>query len=42
MGLKKQDVSFGTAVGMFNSVVNLFLIVVVNQLAKKLGDTSLW
>lgn len=42
MGLKKQDISYGTAVGMFNSVVNLALVVVVNKIAKRAGETSLW
>jgi len=42
MGLRKQDISYGTAVGLFNSVVNLALVVIVNKIAKKLGNTSLW
>lgn len=42
MGLKKQDVSYGTAVGLFNSVVNFVLVMAVNTLAKRLGQTSLW
>lgn len=36
------DYSFSTAAGMFNAVINLFLIVVVNKIAKKISDTSLW
>lgn len=42
MGLKKQDISYGTAVGLFNSVVNFVLVVIVNKAAKRFGDTSLW
>ena len=34
--------SYSTAIGLFNSVVNLFLIVCVNSICKKLSDTSLW
>ena len=34
--------SFSTAAGMFNSVINLILITIVNKVAKKLSDTSLW
>lgn len=37
-----SDLSYATAIGMFNSVINLILIVTVNKIAKKLGDTSLW
>ena len=42
VGLINADFSFSTAVGMFNSVINLFLITIVNQIARRLGDTSLW
>lgn len=37
-----SNFSYSTAVGMFNSVVNFALIMSVNQLSKRLGDTSLW
>lgn len=37
-----SDLSYGAAIGLFNSVINLILITVVNQIAKKMGDTSLW
>ena len=42
MGLKKQDVSYGTAVGMFNSLVNFTLVLIVNSISRRLGETSLW
>jgi len=41
-GTSLPDFSFSTAAGMFNSVINLVLIVIVNKIAKKIGDTSLW
>ena len=34
--------SYGAAIGLFNSVINFFLILVVNQIAKKATETSLW
>ena len=34
--------SLSTAIGMFNSVVNLLLITIVNALSKKASDISLW
>lgn len=34
--------SFGTAVGLFNSVVNLVIITLANTISKKLGQASLW
>ena len=36
------DYSFATAIGLFNSVINLALILVVNWIARRLSDTSLW
>ena len=36
------DYSYATSIGLFNSVINLVLIIFVNQLAKRVGDTSLW
>lgn len=34
--------SFAAAIGMFDSVVNLILVVVANKLSKKVSDTALW
>lgn len=34
--------SYSTAIGLFNSVINFILIVVVNKISKKVSDTSLW
>ena len=36
------DFSYGTAIGLFNSVVNFILIILVNAICKKLGGSSLW
>ncbi|MBR3872868.1 MAG: sugar ABC transporter permease [Clostridia bacterium] len=41
-GLQSAQYSFSTAIGLFNSVINLILLLSVNTLAKKLGETSLW
>jgi len=34
--------SYAASIGLFNSLVNLFLIVSVNFLAKRTGESSLW
>lgn len=34
--------SLSTAVGLFNSTISLVLVIVVNKIAKKLTETSLW
>ena len=36
------DFSYATAVGLFNSVINFTLLILVNYAGKKLGETSLW
>ena len=42
VGMVNAQYSFSTAVGLFNSIVNLVLLLLVNTIARKLGDTSLW
>lgn len=34
--------SYSTAIGLFNSVINLILITLVNQLSRRMSETSLW
>lgn len=42
MGLVNNDISFSTAIGLFNSVINLTLLTVVNFISRKLSSNSLW
>lgn len=41
-GLLDAQYSFAAAVGLFNSVISAILLVVVNQIARKKSETSLW
>ncbi|MEK3733047.1 ABC transporter permease subunit [Paenibacillus sp. FSL M8-0334] len=41
-GLLDAQYSFSTAVGLFNSVVNAILLIVVNQIARRTSENSLW
>ena len=41
-GLIDQDYSYASAVGLFNSVVNLVLLVLVNTISRRISETSLW
>ena len=41
-GLEDNDYSYSTAVGLFNSVVNIILLTFANTCSRKLTDTSLW
>lgn len=41
-GLLEGQYSFSAAVGLFNSLINLVLLVIVNYIAKKTTEHSLW
>lgn len=41
-GMLNNDYAFSTAVGLFNSVINIILLVTFNHLAKKVTKNSLW
>ncbi len=38
----KTDYPYATAIGLFNSVVNMTLVFVMNTVTRKMGETSLW
>jgi len=42
LGLIKADYSFSTAVGLFNNVINVTLLVLANTFSKKVLKESLW
>ena len=42
VGLENAEFSFSTAVGLFNSLVNCFFLIVVNKIADKLSGSSLF
>ena len=39
-GIVKHAYSYSTAIGLFNTVINIILLVVVNKIAKKAADVS--
>lgn len=41
-GLGNQNYSFGTAVGLFGSLVHMVLILGTNFIAKKMGEEGIW
>lgn len=41
-GLLGGEYSYSTAIGLFNSFINIILLVSVNRISKKLTETSLW
>ncbi len=42
MSAGTSDFSYGTAIGLFNSVINLMMLSLVNTVSNKLTSTSLW
>ena len=40
-GIENAKYSYSTAVGLFNTAVNIVLLIVVNKIANKLSDVSL-
>ena len=42
IGLLQYDYSYSTAIGLFNSIINLILLVSVNWFSRKVTETSLW
>lgn len=41
-GLVDAQYSFSTAIGLFNSVINAILLIVVNQIVRRTSENSLW
>lgn len=42
IGMLNKEWSYSAAVGIFNSVVNIILVIIANKLSKKFTDNSLW
>lgn len=42
IGIKEGQYSLSAAIGLFNSGINFIMILVVNQISKRLGQESLW
>lgn len=41
-GIQEGGYSFSTAVGLFNSIINLILLVITNKISKNVSETSLF
>ena len=41
-GLQYAEFSFGAAVGLFNSAINLVLLVLSNWVSRRMTEVSLW
>ena len=41
-GITEMQLSFATAVGLFNSIINFMLLIIANKISRKVNETSLW
>lgn len=41
-GLEQGRLSYATAVGLFQGIIGVILIIVANSISKKVNETSLW
>lgn len=42
VGILERNWSYSTAIGLFNSVINLTLLIITNRISKRVSATSLW
>lgn len=42
IGIVSGQFSFSTAIDLFNSIINLILLVTLNKISRKVSETSLW
>lgn len=42
VGILNGQISYSTAIGLFNNIINFALLIVVNKVADKLSGSSLW
>lgn len=42
VGLQGAQFSYSSAIGLFNNIINLIILVIVNQVSSRVSDTSLW
>ena len=42
IGIQGGQFSYSSAIGLFNNVINIFFIIIMNQISKKVTQISLW
>jgi putative aldouronate transport system permease protein len=42
LGIGKGEFDYSAAIGLFNSAINVLLVLIANWISKKMTDTSLW
>lgn len=42
VGILERNWSYSTAIGLFNSAINLILLIITNKISRRVSETSLW
>ncbi len=42
IGIRGGQFSYSSAIGLFNTIINVTILAIVNWIAKKVGETSIW
>ena len=42
IGISNVQYSYSAAINLFSTVINFILLILVNQISKKVSDNSLW
>lgn len=42
IGIIQSNYSYSTAIGLFNSLINITVLIIVNRVCRKISDVSLW
>lgn len=42
IGIRGGQFSYSSAIGLFNTIVNVTILAIVNEIAKRFGETSIW
>ena len=42
LGILEGQFSYTTAIGLFNNAINAAILILVNQISRSVGETSLW
>lgn len=42
IGLLGSEFSYSAAIGLFNNIINIIILICVNKIAKKVGEVSIW
>ena len=42
IGLQLSEFSYSTAIGLFNTLINFIVLVIVNTVARRTSEISLW